>query len=78
MSSINIVDNVAQFIRTTDYDNNERADLLGWKIAEHLTTLGRPVSPTAVAAYVQDINATKQLSAGRLAELITNRFDITY
>lgn len=73
-----IADSVAEFIRTHDGDNRMPADQLGWDIAKHLTALGRPIPPAAVAAYVQAANPTKQLGAARLAELITDRFGIPY
>lgn len=73
-----IVDNVAVFIRTTDPDNTMPADTLGWKIAEYLTSTGRPVPPTALSAYVLETNPTKQVGAGRLAQLVTDRFAVHY
>lgn len=76
--SVRIIDTIAAFIRDTDGNNGMPADTLGWQIAEHLTRLGRPVSPTALSAYVRDVNPTKQLGAARLAELITDRFGIPY
>jgi hypothetical protein len=78
MPTYTIVDIIAEFIRTTDGDNRMPADTLGWKIAEHLTATGRPIPPAAVSNYVRIANPTKQLGAARLAELITDRFGITY
>jgi len=78
MATHTIVDTIADFIRQHDGNNRMPADQLGWDIAEQLTRLGRPINPTSVAAYVQCANPTKQLGAGRLAELIVDRFGITY
>lgn len=78
MPTTNLIDTIAAFIRDTDGNNRMAADTLGWKIAEHLTVQGRPVSPAACAAFVREINDDKQMGAGRLAAKVADRFDLPY
>lgn len=78
MPNEHLTDTIAAYIRDTDGDNRMAADVLGWRIAEHLTTLGRPIPPAACSTFVRDINADKQMGASTLAANITDRFNLPY